>query len=618
MEESSSKRCKTVLPVQFFDSHFHVWDVSSAGPHSTEAVFEVGGEPLYGVARYEAEINAARTEGLEPIGGVFVEACPRDPKFELKWAACELAHSNRPYLLIPHADLEKPDVGDLLVDFAKDPRVRGVRQILNFQPNIDPYLKDDQLQCLDWERGFSLLGKHGLSFELQCNPHQYAKAAEVIARHPNVVVILNHLGTPQLSDLADEAEQYRRGMQALAALPNVYLKVSFLCRIHKQWSEKKLVLDMVHEMLCLFGISRCMFASNFPVDNHLATMGGWGMARLAKAMRDDIGGRYGDAALKALFAETAMRVYRLHRDKVPAVLGSTTLRIGRPGLVGQGCVVTGASAGLGAAIATVLALDGGARVVVADINEGAGEAVAAAVRARGGKAEFFKTDVTNDASVSACMAHCVDRFGSLRVLVNNAVRFVFGHLKGAGNGSKTGTDRDIEDADWDTVFQVNVCGYARCIKHAMHHMRKNELTNNCYWNDQGEGTTFIHAGSRGSIVNVASISSFIAQPEFVPYNASKGAVLQLSKCCAMDLASDKVRVNAVCPGTIETPGAYNHMRLIGVSLEQGRTMFADGNLLKRQSAPEEIANAVMFLASDDSSFVTGAHFAADGGQTIGG
>ena len=137
-----------------------------------------------------------------------------------------------------------------------------------------------------------------------------------------------------------------------------------------------------------------------------------------------------------------------------------------------------------------------------------------------------------------------------------------------------------------------------------------------YDNDQGEGVNRIDAGSRGAIVNIASISSFIAQPEFVPYNCTKGAILQLSRCTAMDFAPDKIRVNTVCPGTIETPGSYNHMKLVGLDVEQGRKMFGDSCLLKRQAAPEEIANATLFLASDEASFMTGAHIVVDGGGTI--
>ena len=92
--------------------------------------------------------------------------------------------------------------------------------------------------------------------------------------------------------------------------------------------------------------------------------------------------------------------------------------------------------------------------------------------------------------------------------------------------------------------------------------------------------------------------------------------MQLTRCCAMDLAPEKVRVNAVCPGTIETPGSYGHMRLLGLSLAEGRKAFGGHCLMKRQAAPEEIAAGALFLATDESSFMTGAHIVIDGGGTI--
>ena len=147
-------------------------------------------------------------------------------------------------------------------------------------------------------------------------------------------------------------------------------------------------------------------------------------------------------------------------------------------------------------------------------------------------------------------------------------------------------------------------------------MKTNELSDVIYDNDQGEGVHRIHAGSRGSIVNIASVSGFIAQPEFMPYNVSKGGILQLTKCTAMDLAKFKIRVNAIAPDVTETPASYNHMRAIQLSIEEGRKQFAEYALLKRMSAPEEIANGAFFLASDQSSFMTGSTLVMDGGRTL--
>lgn len=115
---------------------------------------------------------------------------------------------------------------------------------------------------------------------------------------------------------------------------------------------------------------------------------------------------------------------------------------------------------------------------------------------------------------------------------------------------------------------------------------------------------------------MASVSSFVAQPGFVPYNTSKGAVAQLTRCLAMDLAPDRIRVNMVCPGSIKTRATDNHIRRIGVSLADGYREFGAAALLKRMGQPEEVAACTLFLASDDASFVTGAQLVVDGGATI--
>eukprot|EP00298_Acanthocystis_sp_HF-20_P026804 c4631_g1_i1.p1 GENE.c4631_g1_i1~~c4631_g1_i1.p1 ORF type:complete len:318 (+),score=135.57 c4631_g1_i1:37-990(+) len=278
-------------------------------------------------------------------------------------------------------------------------------------------------------------------------------------------------------------------------------------------------------------------------------------------------------------------------------------------------VVTGSGIGIGRSIATKFSKQG-ASVVVADFNTKLGEETVHIIKSQGGKAIFIHTDVTKEESIKNCMHQAATHFGSIHVLVNNAVAFVFGHLKGSEKGSKTGTDREITDEDWSRVMDTNVKGYALCIKHAVPYMYKNSLSDHVLDVNQGYGENKIHAGSRGSIVNIASVSSFIAQPEFIPYNCSKGAILQLTKCAALDLASHKIRINAICPGSVETPGSYNHMKLLGISIEEGRKEFSK-NPLNRQAAPDEIADIALFLASDMSSFVVGTHIVADGGLTMG-
>ena len=196
---------------------------------------------------------------------------------------------------------------------------------------------------------------------------------------------------------------------------------------------------------------------------------------------------------------------------------------------------------------------------------------------------FVHIDTSDRESVKAGVAEVVDALGPVDTLVNNAAAFVFGKVE------------DQTDDTWTKVFGVNVVGYANCVEAVLPHMR---------------------ALGGGSIVNIASISSFIAQPEFVPYNASKGAVAQLTRCLAMDLAPDNIRVNGVCPGTIRTRATDKHIDSLGLDREQAYREFGQDALMNRMGRPEEIANGVLFLASDEASFMTGAHLVIDGGATV--
>lgn len=251
-------------------------------------------------------------------------------------------------------------------------------------------------------------------------------------------------------------------------------------------------------------------------------------------------------------------------------------------LEGKAVVVTGGANGIGRAIVEVFAREGG-RVMIGDLEEDAGQAAADAVRNAGGVAAFHRTDTSDESSVRELMAAATNEIGPIDILINNAAAFVFGKVE------------EVSASDWQRVFGVNVIGYANCVREALPSFRS-----------QGGG----------SVVNIASVSSYIAQPEFVPYNASKGAVLQLTRCLAMDLAVDNVRVNAVCPGAIRTRATDRHIASLGLDPEQAYEEFGKDAVLKRMGRPEEIANGALFLASDEASFVTGAHIVIDGGATI--
>ena len=245
-------------------------------------------------------------------------------------------------------------------------------------------------------------------------------------------------------------------------------------------------------------------------------------------------------------------------------------------------IVTGAGAGIGRATALRFAEEG-ARVMVAELDEAAGKETAEAIRRAGGEASFHRTDVADAAAVGRMVEAAVAELGSVNVLVNNAAAFVFGRVE------------EVSAEDWAKVLGVNVLGYTHTVRAVLPHLR---------------------AAGGGAIVNVASMSGFIAQPGFVPYNTSKGGVMQLTRCLALDLAEDGIRVNGVCPGPIYTRASERHMDFIGVDREEGRRLFGQDTLMKRMGEPVEVANGILFLASDEASFITGAHLVIDGGATI--
>jgi NAD(P)-dependent dehydrogenase (short-subunit alcohol dehydrogenase family) len=252
-------------------------------------------------------------------------------------------------------------------------------------------------------------------------------------------------------------------------------------------------------------------------------------------------------------------------------------------LESRAAIVTGAGVGIGRAIAQRLAREG-ARVMIAEIDEEAGEACAAEIRREGGEAVFACTDTSSSASVRDMVARTVDFLGGVDILVNNAAAFAYGRVE------------EVTEEDWARVFGVNVIGYANTVRDVLPSFR---------------------AAGGGAVVNIASVSSFIAQPAFVAYNASKGAVAQLTRCLAMDLAPDRVRVNAICPGAIRTRATDRHIASLGMDREEAYRGFGEACLMKRMGRPEEIAGAAVFLASDDASYITGAHIVIDGGATIG-
>jgi len=249
-------------------------------------------------------------------------------------------------------------------------------------------------------------------------------------------------------------------------------------------------------------------------------------------------------------------------------------------LKGKVAIVTGGSVGIGQATAEVFAEEG-AKVVISNPSEPAGEETAANIRARGGEAIFVRTDISSEEDCKNCCDEAVRTFGRLDVLVNNGAVFI---LKGL----------EAEVSDWQRMLSVNIMGTALMSKHASEYMKK--------------------VGG-GAIVNLGSISSFVAQPHFVTYSATKAAILQMTRNMAMDLAPFNIRVNCVCPGTILTRASEEHMARVGMTKEEFIAAESPKHLLNRIGYPRECAYPILFLACDESSFVTGTHLMVDGGYT---
>lgn len=252
---------------------------------------------------------------------------------------------------------------------------------------------------------------------------------------------------------------------------------------------------------------------------------------------------------------------------------------GRDRFAGRAVIVTGAASGIGRQTALAFAGES-ASVLVADIDRPGARATVAAIRAEGGLAEPCEVDVADEASVAAMVQACRDRFGRLDVLHNNAYWAPL---------YRPIVDTSLEE--WHRTIDVTLGGVFLGCKHAI--------------------PVMISTGG-GVIVNTASVAGFmVGSPQFAAYMAAKGGVVQLTRSVAMDYGRDGIRANAVCPGFIETPATAPLMS------DPERVEFLVSKLLLgRPGQPADIAAAVLYLASDESAFMTGQTLVVDGGRSI--
>jgi NAD(P)-dependent dehydrogenase (short-subunit alcohol dehydrogenase family) len=249
---------------------------------------------------------------------------------------------------------------------------------------------------------------------------------------------------------------------------------------------------------------------------------------------------------------------------------------------GKTAIVTGSALGIGKATAVLLAYEG-AKVAVTDVLDDEGGALAEEIRDSGGEASFWHLDVTEEDEVRTVFADIRERMGGIDVLVNNA-----------GISGVNKPTHEITEDEWNKVMLVNVKGVFLCTKHAIPVMKS--------------------AGG-GSIVNLSSIYGIISAPDIPPYHASKGAVRLMTKTDALLYAEDDIRVNSVHPGYIWTPLVEKMGEESEEGVEEFRKKLDNLHPIGHVGRPEDIAYGILYLASDESKFVTGSELVIDGGYT---
>jgi NAD(P)-dependent dehydrogenase (short-subunit alcohol dehydrogenase family) len=251
------------------------------------------------------------------------------------------------------------------------------------------------------------------------------------------------------------------------------------------------------------------------------------------------------------------------------------------GLDGKVVLVTGGAKGIGKGCAQVLGKHG-ARIAVVDLDAVAGPLTAKEIEASGGRAVFFQADVSKADDVQKTMTDVIEAFGRLDVLINNAGYHLSKNVE------------DTSEKEWDYILNTNLRSVFLCSKYAIPHLRK----------------------TRGAIVNMSSMVGLVGQRNAGAYSATKGGMIAMTRGMALDFAKDGIRVNCICPGWVQTPLVEDWFSQ-QADPQAAKEYIYGRHPLGRIAAIEEVGNAVAFLCSEESSFVTGVALPVDGGVTLG-
>jgi len=305
----------TVTDLPFIDPHVHLWHLGNIRYPWLSPPFNDDGPngSVESIAHnYLLDDYLAESVAWHPAAIVHVEAGAHaeDSLRETAWLQRIADQHQIPMGIVAFAALNDPDLERKLDLHAQHSNLRGIRHIVNWHPDAKrTYTPRDVTGDQDWQRGFALLAKYGLSFDLQAYPGQFARLAALGARHDDVAVIINHTGMPVDTDNEGLAV-WRSGMKALAALPRAALKISGLGFVHRSWKIEQ-IRPIILEAIEIFGVSRCMFASDFPTDRLFGDFN-----RHLEAYHEIVADFTPDER-KELFACNAARIYRLKGSSGP-------------------------------------------------------------------------------------------------------------------------------------------------------------------------------------------------------------------------------------------------------------------------------------------------------------